>query len=293
MNDSILNRSDAVYLYEKAGLGPCPYPCTDSLTRGNQIAYWRRKGVMYETHHGNTTIYARKVWAWDDGDNVPEWNEIAWPTCLHINDVSQLDNDYPATTFLRSCLCGKPEVYGLGARLLHHGSSAVISSSRIAWYTSADPGGIPYHWYDYLLRDTTSSKGIMGDAYDIARNDLMDASGFWIIAYHYNLYGDPATKQLGRQVGVEEEVQRRKQSLSFSVYPNPTSRSVTIHLQSSIKREVELDMFDASGRLVCRLFSGYFDSGTRKFTAKLPTGIYFLRFFDGSITEFKKLVIIE
>ncbi len=204
MNESVLKRSNAVYLYETDGLNPCVHPCIAPLTRANHIAFWQKKGIMYECHHGNSSMYARKVWAWDDGDGIPENNEIQWPTSLHINDVYQLDNAYPATTYLRSCLCGKPEVASLGAKLLYRGSSAVISSSRIAWLSMADMGGMPYHFFERLMKRPSSCEGVIGIAHDLARVDFMDASGFWIPVYHYNLFGDPALRQFGKLIKTKE-----------------------------------------------------------------------------------------
>jgi hypothetical protein len=159
---------------------------------------------MYECHHGNYNVYARKVWAWDDGDGVPESNEIQWPTSLYITDVTNLDNVHPATAFLRSCLCGKPEATSLGSQLLYRGASAVISSSRVSWLSGADRGGIPYHFYERLLKRKLSSGGLIGPAYDLARNDFMRASGFWLPAYHYNLFGDPATRQFGKYIRIDQ-----------------------------------------------------------------------------------------
>ncbi len=291
MNDAVLARANAVYLYEKGGLRPSTYTCTDSLTRDNMISYWQNRGIMYECHHGNNYLYARKVWAWDDGDNIPENNEIQWPASLYSSDVSLLDNDHPATTVLRSCLCGNPDVNGLGAQLLHHGSSAVISSSRICWMTFADPGGIPYHFFDRLVKDTTSSHGMIGVAYDIARNEFMDASGFWLPAYHYNLFGDPALCQFGRITGIEEVVKKTEMPY-FTIYPNPASGLVTIQLHASHERKIEIDVYDESGRFVHSLYNGYVKENSKTINAKLPTGIYFFRFNDGTVTDFRKIVVI-
>ena len=62
--DSIVSRSNAVTLYEKEGLAPCTLACTDTLNEANHIAYWQNKGIMYECHHGNVGLYARKLWSW-------------------------------------------------------------------------------------------------------------------------------------------------------------------------------------------------------------------------------------
>jgi len=294
MDDGVLERSNAVYLYEKAGLGPCTYSCTDSLTRTNMISYWQSKGIMYECHHGNYNIYARKIWSWDDGDAVPEYFEMSWPASLLMSDVDNLDNDHPATSFLRSCLCGKPEVNTLGAELLHHGASAVISSSRIAWMTYADPGGLPYHFYNRLIKDTTLSHAIIGDAYDIARNDFMDGTGFWLVAYHYNLFGDPALHQYGTQLGVEES-QQVTYVPSFSAYPNPTFGEVTIRFHSSLKRKIEVDVYDVSGRLVYHNGPIKWSEGSHILQLEnLQNGIYFLKVkLDGNSIGKEKLIILR
>ncbi len=270
MNDSVIDRSVAVYLYDKTGLSPCSYSCTDSLTRNNMISYCQNKGIMYECHHGTHDKYARRIWAWDDGDSIPESNEIQCPTCLHQSDVYQLDNDYPATTFLRSCLCGKSEITGLGAQLLHHGSSVVISSSRVTWMSSLDPGGMPYHFFDRLMKDTTLSNGIIGKAYDLARNDFMDATGSWLPAYHYNLFGDPALKQLGRYIGIEE-VQTEPTFSPISIYPNPFIHTTAIRYSLNENRnDLLLTIYDLSGRLIETIESNTIGKN-------LKSGIYFLK----------------
>lgn len=290
--DSILLRATAVTLYEKGGLRPCTLSCTDSLTQSNHIAYWQNKGVMYECHHGNVTLYARKLWAWDDGDSIPETPEISWLTSLFYTDVYQLDNSHPATCFLRSCLCGKPEETGLGAMLLYRGGSDVISSSRVSWSSSADPNGIPYHFYKRLLQDTTTSNGIIGTAYDIARNDFMNNTGFWLPVYHYNLFGDPALQQFGRAVNIEESAAKMP-SPAFIVFPNPSRGIVTLCMQSLSNNSVQFNIYDVSGRLINCLHTDVSRSGNVSLNIHLSTGIYFITAHDGANIFQKKIVVVD
>jgi hypothetical protein len=289
--DSVFERTNAITMYEKAGIHPCTLSCTDSLTRNNTISYWQDKGIFYECHHGAYNMYARKIWSWDDGDSIPENNEIEWPTSLHMSDVYQLDNVHPATTFLRSCLCGKPEVTGLGAQLLRYGSSAVISSSRVCWMTQADAGGIPYHFFYRLVKDTTLSNGLIGTAYDLARDDFMGVTSFWLCAYHYNLFGDPASRQFGRFVAVGE-LTEAKISPSFTIYPNPLNKQTKIILNKSSGGEASIDIYDKTGRFIANLHTGHLIS-TNTFSIDLPAGVYFLKFTDDRVTEFTKIVVIE
>ena len=302
MDDSVFDRSNAVYLYEKGGLGPCQYTCTDSLTRTNMIAYWQNKGIMYECHHGNNSIYARKVWYTDDGDSVPEANEMWWPASLQSSDVYQLDNAHPATSFLRSCLCGNPDVTGLGSMLLYRGSSSVISSSRVAWMTYSDPGGIPYHFFEWLMRDTLVSSGIIGDAYDLARTEFMDMTMFWLPAYHYNLFGDPALRQYGRLAGIEEtEDRKQKTEITLTCVPNPFFHKVEIQLcgvsePGSIGKP-EIQIYDIAGRKIREIALLPFNfslavswDGRDEGGRAVRAGVYFLK-IDG--IRAGKLIKIE
>lgn len=290
--DSILPRATATTLYEKGGLRPCTLMCTDSLTQSNHVAYWQNKGVMYECHHGNVTIYGRKVWAWDDGDSIPEDPEITWPTSFHMSNVYQLDNSHPSTCFLRSCLCGKPEETSLGAMLLYRGGSAVISSSRISWSSLADPGGIPYHFYDRLLQDTLLSNGIIGVAYDIARNDFMANSGFWLPAYHYNLFGDPALRQFGQLVNISENSIDTPARL-LTVFPNPSNGMIKLNVNAPFENSCIIDFYDVSGRLINSCQIDVTRSENTTLMMRLPAGIYFVNFRGASIAYQQKLAIID
>ena len=290
--DSVLARASAVTLYEKGGLRPCTLSCTDSLTQDNHIAYWQNRGIMYECHHGNVPLYARKLWAWDDGDSIPENVEITWPTSFHLSNVYALDNNHPSTCFLRSCLCGKPEETGLGAMLLYRGASSVVSSSRISWGSLADPGGIPYHFYYRLLQDTIISSGIIGSAYDIARNDFMGNTGFWLPAYHYNLFGDPALRQFGQLVGVEESEVSKKNS-SIILYPNPSLGAVRLETRSQQYIDTEFGFYDVSGRLVRTVKVGASQGDNFSVNIELPAGVYFVRCRDNNHNFSAKIVVTK
>ncbi len=292
MNDSILDRSKAVYLYEKAGLNACPYPCTDSLTRNNMISYWNNKGIVFEYNHGSPYDYWRKVWTYDDGDSVPESAEMDWYKLLDYTDVYSLDNDHPATTYLLSCSCGKPEVNSLGKYLLHSGSSSVICATRTGWVPRHD-SCLAHHFLNRLMKDTLSSKGVVGNAYDLGRNDHMDATGFWMNTYVFNLYGDPALRQFGPTLIAAEETEMNIHIPTLSIYPNPTLGSVTISLYSSKERSIELDVYDESGRFVCQLYNGYVKDGSKKLNTDLPPGVYFIKLKDADNIQIKKFVVVH
>lgn len=295
MNDSITPRNNAYYLYEKAGLRSCPYPCTDSLTRSNMISYWDQRGVVYEFNHGAPSGYYRTIWVWDDGDSVPEYNEMQSILCLNSSDVYQLDNQHPATTFLRSCSCGRPEQNSLGQMLLQYGSSAVICNSRSGWVSLANRGGVVYHFLDRLMKDTLSSRGVVGAAYDLARTDFMDSCMFWLPAYHHNLYADPALRQFGRLTGVLEQKQALNIS-TFSVHPNPVVHECHVRYSVPITAEVRISLFDVAGRNLIDVREGEQSAGVYTEVidmSLLPQGIYFIQVTSGLRDQTRKVVYVK
>lgn len=291
MNDSVIDRNNAVYIYEKAGIRPSPYPCTDSLTNASMMSYWDNKGIVFEYNHGSPDGYWRKYWAWDDGDSIAETGEIQWPLCLYRTDVWQLDNLHPATTFLRSCLNGKPEVSNLASLLLLHGSSSVIAGSRVVWIPLTDPG-LSNHFFEKLLQDTSESHGLIGNAYDLARTDYMDAIAFWINTYNFNLYGDPALSQFGRPAAVAE-LPRQPPRSDFNLYPNPISELVTLQFSTPLVGEIAVNVYDESGRFVRQLFKGHMKEEKKQLLVKLPAGIYFVTLSKGALRETKKIIVIK
>jgi len=292
LNDSVLDRANAVTLYEKSGLRASPFSCTSPLTRESMIFYWQRRGVVLEYNHGSPYGYYRKVWTWDDGDSVAESSEIAWSLCLYGSDVLSLDNDYPATTFLRSCSCGKPEDQGLAARLLYRGSSAVFGSSRVLWIGPQNDAGLGYYFVRALMKDLALSGGIVGKAYDLARITFMDETGFWMNTYLVNMYGDPALRQFGSIVGVAEVKEGRDRS-SFDVFPNPTTGRISIRFGPLHEGEVELNAYDVAGRFVKSLYSGAAPQESRTAEMNLPAGIYFLSLRNQGLTTFKKVTLVN
>lgn len=210
LDEGILDRSSADYLYEEEGLDPSTYPCTMPLTVANTIACWQKKGIVLENNHGarSSDWYARKVWAWDDGDGIAEGSEITWPMGLSVADVYDLDNDYPATTFLRSCMLSNPDVDSLAKYLLYRGASSSFGSSRILWASILVDHGMGYHLLNRLMKTRKLSKGIVGKAFDIARIDFMEVNDFWVNLYLIHHYGDPALRQFGRVIDHGEPMMR-------------------------------------------------------------------------------------
>lgn len=175
---------------------------------------WRngQYGVVNWAAHGAHNSTARSVWEWDDGDGVPESNELSWYTL--ISTYSNLEDDYPSILFAISCLVGYPEyVYGgnLGVKLLTKpgfgACSAVVSATRpaaIAVEWPSSPGGAESMCYEFnrYMIDGPDGPERVGDAlYDSKFycnfNYGWDHWYEYQNMFNYNLYGDPAMVREG------------------------------------------------------------------------------------------------
>jgi hypothetical protein len=159
--------------------------------------------------HGWSNAIARKVWSQDDGDDIPEANEMSWPSLL--DTTSTLDDDYPAIVTAISCLVGYPESNSwgnLGIDLLtkpSFGASVGVISSARSPYGDLDwpsvPGGSDSIIYEINKNIITNAQKV-GDALYTSKyfcNLNYGWSTFYeyINMYTFNLYGDPSLTQQG------------------------------------------------------------------------------------------------
>ncbi len=199
---------------EQEGLEKSIYPW-NPLSEAAFTSDWRtgQYSIVNWGAHGWTDLIARKVWSWDDGDNIPEAHEISWPTLLSTS--SSLDDDYPSIVTAISCYVGYPEPNNwgnIGIDLLtkpsYGASVGVISSARTPYGTSdwpTNPGAsysIIYEFNRFLINNTEkvgeaffNSKAYCNINYDwygwVEYNDL----------YTFNLFGDPSLIREGIDIG--------------------------------------------------------------------------------------------
>jgi hypothetical protein len=196
---------------EQQGLETSQYSWP-AINQNAFITDWREGAyaVVNWQGHGWTNGAARKVWTYDDGDEIPESNEIAWP--YFITSASLLDDDHPSVVTAVSCYIGCPEYDSngnLGIDLLTDPSSgaacAVVASARSP-YGSEDwpvtPGGsdaIIYEFNRYMITE----KEPFGDALYHGKfyanyHYGWDSYPEYLDMYTFNLFGDPSMKLQGR-----------------------------------------------------------------------------------------------
>lgn len=79
-------------------------------------------------------------------------------------------------------------------------------------------------------------------------------------------------------------------------YPNPFNPSTTISFELSQAGNVQLSLYDISGRLVMNLFNGYSEAGynTYRLNAQnLSSGVYYYTLKTDNFTQTKKLAIVK
>jgi hypothetical protein len=198
---------------EQGGLVPSAYDWP-ALTWEAFTSDWREGeySIVNWGAHGSQTCAARKVWSWDDGDGVPEYNEMAWDN--FISTDANLDDDHPSIYFGISCLTGYPESrFGgrLGIDLLTEPSwgAAVgsIGATRVAygilgWPES--PGGsesICYEFNRHMI-DGPAGPEKVGEALLDAKcycnqHFPLEHFGEYLNLFTFNLYGDPSLVREG------------------------------------------------------------------------------------------------
>jgi len=203
---SPMGMSDTV-MYERSGLSPVPtnaFHYDMALTKNNFITEFNTgQGAVLWWGHGNETATVRKYWdaGKEDGDGIPESDEMTWDPFIESIDMLSLENDQPAFFYQSSCLNGMPEDSdNLGYALLKRGAAiSTVSASRVSWYMVgdwsplqdyADNTGIGFIYMYYLLEDEMTNGEALFAAKDIFWNNW-DAES-WMNKMDFNLYGDPS-----------------------------------------------------------------------------------------------------
>jgi photosystem II stability/assembly factor-like uncharacterized protein len=82
----------------------------------------------------------------------------------------------------------------------------------------------------------------------------------------------------------------------FSNYPNPFSFETTISYELSQKNDIELSVYDLSGRKVCTLFNGLKEAGRHQYTwnaTGMKSGIYFCELKSANFRQVQKMILLK
>ena len=97
-------------------------------------------------------------------------------------------------------------------------------------------------------------------------------------------------------LGIEEKYEPQATDYKLRIYPNPFPFSTTIEYTLPCESEVNIEIYDISGRMTRLLIDGMMESGYHRLnliSKNLPNGIYFVRFKISDYEETKKLILIQ
>ena len=140
--------------YEEGGLDPSEYPHDYPLNKEN-VYNLISSGVNFiaVSGHGSKEAVVRKIWASDDGDNVPERSEMLWKSFMDKYTDLKLGNSTPFI-YIDACLTGFfDSYYCLAEYLIKKGFIGVVASTRVSYYMVgwSNPGQFGSQEFHYLF----------------------------------------------------------------------------------------------------------------------------------------------
>jgi hypothetical protein len=289
-------------------------PLSEATFTGN----WRNleHAIVNWSGHGWPDGAYRTIWAWDDGDGVPEHGNGEMQSSRFIGHGSPVDDDHPSIVFAISCDVGWPEPnpYGnLGIDLLtlqSWGPSAgIVSSARPAAISGDwknDPGGTEQICFDFN-RYMIVEREPVGDALYDGKFHATTHYGWdrvyeYMNLYNFNLYGDPSLEIDRSTVSVTDAGGRSRELVHLlPSSPNPFESVAALRFNMSVTGPLRVTVHDVAGRLIATLADGNHDAGryvlrwdgTNERGKRLPPGLYFAIAKTAGYQASQKLILLK
>jgi hypothetical protein len=304
---------------ERAGLVTSPFPWLP-VTESAFTSAWRngQHGIVNWSGHGWNDGAYRTVWAFDDGDGIPESSNGEMQSYrLTGLGTSNLDDDHPSVVFAISCNVGYPEPnpYGnFGIDLLTEpgwgASAGIVSSARPAAVSrdwKNNPGGTEQICYDFN-RYVIAEGERLGDALYDGKFDATTQYGWdrvyeFMNLYNFNLYGDPAMQPAGAVVGVADRAVAGSapELLLGAGHPNPFASSVSLPFTLPAAGPVRITVHDVAGRVVATLVDRTYAPGARTVLwdgmdvrgKRVASGLYFIVAKAGRHEAIRKVILLQ
>jgi len=172
------------------------------------------------------------------------------------------------------------------------------------WF--ATNGGVSKYTGEYT--NYTSADGLADKrVFDIAEdhnNVLWFATANGVSSFNGSTFTSYSTSEHAKDfedilhVGLDF---KRSSSNRFSIYPNPTTSHLYVHFEKDMDMNIDVHVYDMSGKMIRRLFTGYAGGGDLKVrwdlrnasNVPVPGGIYFISLETDRINITKKAVVIR
>jgi hypothetical protein len=289
------------------------------LTEGTFTSRWGNGqfGVVNWSGHGWCDGAYRTVWAWDDGDEIPESGNGELQSQRFIGtDANYLDDDHPSIVFAISCNVGYPEVVGFGnlgidlLTLPGWGASVGVVSSARPSAISSDwkhyPGGTEQICFDFnrylVLENETVGDALYDGKYSATSQYGWDLLYEYMNLYNFNLFGDPSLRIEGGAADVSVITTAGQGSILLrAVGPNPFMNATTLRLDLPSAGPVRVSVHDAGGRQIVKLLDRVLDVGGATFVwdgrktdgQRAAPGLYVVVCDVGGRRESRKLLLLR
>lgn len=244
-------------------------------------------GTLYAGAGGNSSYFKNK-------ENSNEWEEVVfgemWGEPNSVYDVLIIDNQFliAASYGIYTSIDEKNWQYlNLGAGSINEANFAVHNNKIYVHYTK---GSGRTFWFTSIDKGTTwnfleDQRGV-----DVLSVLVVDNKLFAGRLYGFNYLPLVPTSVEEGKLPIRFELSQN--------YPNPFNPSTTINFSISEMRNVELKIYDITGREVASLVNEYKPAGnySYKFDAaelNLSSGVYFYRLNAGEYFSVKKMILMK
>ncbi|MBK6765881.1 MAG: T9SS type A sorting domain-containing protein [bacterium] len=193
------------------------------------------------------------------------------------------------------------------------GSALIIPSGLFSWETAIDPDSLDEQvlygvyfqvGYSISIIDTVNSTSVIVDFAAHPFIEQSDTVHWWVVADS----DYPAMQRPSRQVWTfinwnvpAGETPRLPHTFALQpAYPNPFNASVTLTYSWTEFAEIELSIYDVTGRLVTTLARGATAPGEYSLLwdgtangTQLSTGLYLARLIAGNNVDTQKLLLLK
>ncbi|MCD4700771.1 MAG: T9SS type A sorting domain-containing protein [Candidatus Aegiribacteria sp.] len=283
-------------------LGFITYFREDGPIAGEDIRNTINSGVGMITYLGHAE---RSGYSW----NVPEF--------YHYDDMLNLENNYHPVVLNLTCATGRHFQNACQAEgWLHNpdgGASGVLAATGNTYNPSNYITGLNiFHqlfWISYSHPQLIASKVyyVLFKVTDIHPGWASD-----INLYRYTWFGDP-----GQRLWTEESIQSKNSTASFgsdadldlsdnvmleniesiSIGSNPSYSSVYIEVSAHESSQIDISVYDISGRKIDTIHTGEVSEGNNSFTWDneiFPQGLYMIRLTDNTgASKVERVMILK
>lgn len=301
---------------EQAGIVTSPFPWP-AISEASFTSEWGggEHAIVNWSGHGWCDGAYRTIWAWDDGDGVPEGGNGEIQSHRFIGcGSSNVDDDHPSVIFAISCNVGYPDPnpYGnLGIDMLTlpgwGPSTGVVSSARPAAISGDwknEPGGTEQICFDFnrfLIVEGEKVGDALYDGKFYAHSEYgWDRVYEYMNLYNFNLFGDPSLRVDWNLAAVDGVDLPGRDALAFHSYgPNPFSSTTALQLAIREPGPWQVFVHDVQGRRVATIASGTHAAsevrlswdGSTDDGETLRSGLYFITVESGGQRVSRKLIL--